>query len=219
MQQRSIPQRHQASVLRNRKLLASVAAVPLISGLMQAPAFALDAYWDTNGATAGAGSIAGIWGTDAFWSPDPNGEAATVAWTPADKAIFSAGNDLIGPYTLSLGATTQDATGGVLVEEGQFVQTDGTINTGTAAFTINVGASWSIDIGTRLNGGGKVVLNGGTLINTNPGNAGSFISALRALEVNGSGTVNYTSSGSGTVTIYTGNMLGTEGTTSNGGSG
>src|SRR5687768_8611032 len=182
MQQRSLSQLNKSTVLRNRKLLASVVAVPLVSGLMQAPAFALDAYWDTNGTTTGAGNNVGVWSVDSFWSPEPNGEAATEPWTPANKAIFSAGSDLVGPYTLSLASTTQDATGGVLVEEGQFVQNDGTINSGTADFTINAGASWTYNSSLRFNSGGKVVLNGGTLIHTNPGNAGSFMNAARALE-------------------------------------
>ena len=76
----------------------------------------------------------------------------------------------------------------------------------------------------RLNSGGTLKLkNGGTLFQMNPGGAGSLISALKNLEIDGTGTVKYELSSGCNCTIYTPDashtILGTGGTTSNGGAG
>lgn len=68
-------------------------------------------YWDINGAAWGAGSDApaGVWGAGAFWSADPNGEAATTAWTPGAAAVFSAGSDAYSTFTVNVsGAQSAD---------------------------------------------------------------------------------------------------------------
>src|SRR5207248_7759162 len=81
-----------------------------------------------------------------------------------------------------------------------------------------------IDSSLRFNAEERIILNGGTLQQTNPSNAGSFISANSYLEIgpNG-GTVDYTTSGTGAVAIYTPTastgIVGTGGTTTNGGAG
>ncbi len=47
---------------------------------------------------------------------------------------------------------------------------------GTGTVTINAGATLDLNAQVRLNDtGGKVVLNGGTLLGTHPGNVGSSI--------------------------------------------
>ncbi len=76
------------------------------------------AYWDANGATAGAGgpTPAGTWGTDNFWSDDAAGEAATLGWVAAGDAVFSAGSDATGVFTVTLDGL-QDA-GTLTFEEG-----------------------------------------------------------------------------------------------------
>lgn len=63
-------------------------------------------YWDTDGATSGAGGATptGTWGTDAFWSPDSNGAATTAAWS-ANHAVFSAGNEATGVFTINVSGT------------------------------------------------------------------------------------------------------------------
>ncbi len=65
----------------------------------------------------------------------------------------------------------------------------------TTASPPNAGATLDINGTQRLNTtGGNVLLNGGTLIETNPGQAGSFIggaAGLKGLEINGSGTIGY----------------------------
>src|SRR5688500_15027228 len=111
MQQRSVPALDTVSASRKRKLLASILAVPLVSGLSLSEARAAEAYWDTNADTAGAGTNPGTWGLDAFWTTDATGSTTpTNAWTADDFAIFSAGDDLTGAYTATLNGT-QAASG------------------------------------------------------------------------------------------------------------
>src|SRR6266700_3979797 len=64
-------------------------------------------YWDTNGASPGSGgpSANGTWATGnsaaaQHWSTDPNGTSASVGWNPNNIAVFSAGTDATGTYTV-----------------------------------------------------------------------------------------------------------------------
>ena len=81
--------------------------LPLIIGLVllcKIDAFgAVLVFWDTDGPTPGAGSATptGTWGVDAFWGKESfDGTVATEAWTAGNLAIFAAGNDAIGAYTV-----------------------------------------------------------------------------------------------------------------------
>ncbi len=62
-------------------------------------------YWDLNGATAGAGgaSPTGTWDTSTSWSASPAGTAATSSWVAGGKAVFAAGSDATGAYTVTVG--------------------------------------------------------------------------------------------------------------------
>lgn len=63
-------------------------------------------YWDINGATAGAGgaSPAGTWNSgSALWSTSPAGSVATAPWVSGRNAVFSAGSDATGSYTVTVG--------------------------------------------------------------------------------------------------------------------
>jgi autotransporter-associated beta strand protein len=63
-------------------------------------------YWDINGATAGAGgtSPAGTWTSGStFWSNSPAGSVATAPWVSGRNAVFSAGSDATGSYTVTVG--------------------------------------------------------------------------------------------------------------------
>lgn len=84
-------------------------------------------HWDANGATAGAGgpTPSGVWGTDAFWSASPAGDAATVGWTADADAVFSAGSDATGAFTVTLSGT--QSAGGVLFEDGVVTLSGGTL--------------------------------------------------------------------------------------------
>src|SRR5882762_4895953 len=76
-------------------------------------------YWDNNAATTGAGgpSPTGTWDTTGTkWTTDATGNSATTTWADGDTAIFSAGTDATGPYTITTSGTR--TVGGLLVEDG-----------------------------------------------------------------------------------------------------
>ena len=179
-------------------------------------------YWDSNDSDSGAGTTpTGTWGTSAFWSSDSLGEAATGGWTAAEAAVFSAGSDASGAWTLSVSGTQSASS--VLVEEGIITLGSGTIDTGASTFTIGngVGSTARINIPTnaRVNNGGKIVLDGGTLFSTNTGNAGSILLAAKGLEITANGgTVGY-DDGNGAnafTTVYQGTITGVGGTSTAG---
>lgn len=81
-------------------------------------------FWDSNGLSAGAGAVpTGTWGTDGFWTADTLGTTATTTWTTGADAVFSAGADALGPFTVTLSGI-QDV-GSVTMEEGAVVLTGG----------------------------------------------------------------------------------------------
>lgn len=75
-------------------------------------------YWDSNGNTAGSGgpTPVGIWGTDAFWGGSSSGVASTAGWTSGNDAVFSAGADATGTFSVTLSGA-QDI-GGLYIQEG-----------------------------------------------------------------------------------------------------
>jgi autotransporter-associated beta strand protein len=72
-------------------------------------------FWDTDGPTPGPGGNAptGTWGVDPAWSPDDHagnaGVQPTVDWPAGQIAVFSAGNDATGDYTIYVKGTQQVA--------------------------------------------------------------------------------------------------------------
>src|SRR5688572_5456137 len=116
--------RHQKSArnLRRLRLLAAVAATPLVSLLTPQGASAATAYWDSNGASPGgsAGTTAtGNWTSSNFWSADPDGNAVTAGWTAGDVAIFSAGTNVTDSSTITL--SSPQTAGGLTIEEGTII--------------------------------------------------------------------------------------------------
>ena len=71
--------------------------------LAAANAFGQTLYWDTNGATDGSGNLGGTWdvGVTSNWSSDSTGLSATSIWADGNAAIFSAGTDGIGAWTVT----------------------------------------------------------------------------------------------------------------------
>ena len=113
---------------RNRVMLASVLAVPAVVAMGQSSAQA-QLYWDANGTTDGASVTPnGTWGIDSFWNDQADGGAAGVigAWTPDAQAIFSAGSDATGAYTVTVDST--QSAGGITIKDGTLTLTGGTIN-------------------------------------------------------------------------------------------
>jgi autotransporter-associated beta strand protein len=67
-------------------------------------------FWDTNGTGAGCGSEAptGTWGVDAFWNTNGAGVGTgTVAWPAGQIAVFCAGDDAVGAYTVHVKGVVQ----------------------------------------------------------------------------------------------------------------
>lgn len=94
-------------------------AAMLGAALLPQPLEAANLYWDINGTTIGAGGAApsGTWdGTATNWSGDSTGNSTTAAWINGSAAVFSAGTEATGSYTITLsGAQTAS---GLTFEEG-----------------------------------------------------------------------------------------------------
>jgi autotransporter-associated beta strand protein len=84
------------------------------------------AYWDRNDSVPGAGvPTGGTWDADdANWSLDPAGTFPTEIWTPGDFAVFSAGGDATGTFTVTLGGT--QSASGITFDEGNVTISGGT---------------------------------------------------------------------------------------------
>jgi len=145
-------------------------------------------------------------------------------WIPGSPAIFSAGSDPLADAFVQI-TGTQSASS-ITIKDGRTRFRVGTADTGSGTVTVNAGATLDINGAQRLNQtAGKVVLNGGMLLQTNPGQAGTFIGSgagLKGLEINGGGLIAY-DDGDGIpdnkVSIFFGVISGTGGTPSNGGAG
>lgn len=150
-------------------------------------------YWDINGSTSGAGNVGGFtdgtWGIDNFWSTDPNGEVATGAWVDGDNAVFSAGSDAVNHFITIDGTQNLNS---LTVEDGLVFLATGTANQGTGDIVVEDGATLRIASRLRINDGGRVILRNGTLWQSNPGFAGSFLGSSTTLEVDGVGTIDRT---------------------------
>ncbi len=169
-------------------------------------------YWDGNGAVAGAGTApAGTWSTNvSLWSADAAGAQLATNWADGNDAVFSAGADATGAYTVTVSGTpkvhdltieegTPTITGGAL----SFVPAAG-INGGAGAVTINsliAGNGFTKnDAGTlSLNAGtanqsntysGALTVNAGTLWVGNSGAAFAAAGAIRGdVQINSGGTL------------------------------
>ena len=184
-------------------------------------------YWDIDGPTPGAGGIApsGTWsGTAANWSPSAAGDAATAAWVSGtgagdgSVAFFSAGSDATGSFTVTVDGTNFGS--GLVVNQGTVnLAGGGVVALGGGTATVRPGATLGLNSLSRVtqSAGGLLTLDGGTLLMSNTGNAGSLWTSSGAgilVSPNG-GTVNYNVGNN--VTIFQGTFLGDGGTTTNGG--
>ncbi len=67
-----------------------------------------DFYFDLNGPDPGSGAEdggvwdGGVWDGSAQWSSDPDGESGVFEWVDGANAVFAAGEDAAGQYTITL---------------------------------------------------------------------------------------------------------------------
>jgi autotransporter-associated beta strand protein len=99
----------------------------------------LGSYWDLNGATAGAGGAgpSGTWDSSSFWSASPAGTAATTSWVSGGKAVFAAGSDATGAYTVTVGGPNDVTVTNTL---------SASSNTGTSSFSVTR-SGWALNSG------------------------------------------------------------------------
>jgi fibronectin-binding autotransporter adhesin len=220
-------------------------AVPLVLAFRLLAAQALNTvYFDVNGTSSNSGVVPSIynWTTDgsgalpAFWNLDPGGVGTGAnPWINGDRAVFAAGSDVTGVHfglDIASGTTASSA----LIKGGLAEIRAGVFDTGTGTLTVGTGAGSTAELqiasASALNSAGKVVLDGGSLTNTNStGTGGSLISASKSIEITANGgTIHYDSQFVGPsptlsypAIIYgptgTAGVFGTGGTTTNGGVG
>lgn len=117
-------------------------------------------YWDSNGATTGAGTTpTGTWGTSAFWSTDQFGTSATAntTTTALSPLTFSAGTDATGTYTVTVNGT-QNAKQ-LLIEEGAPIFSGGTIALGKGGTIFVPSGAGNAAIMSNLSTAGRQTFN------------------------------------------------------------
>jgi autotransporter-associated beta strand protein len=124
-------------------------------------------YWDADGVTAGAGgaSPTGDW-SGQNWTTDPLGLTAGSTWTADSTAVFAAGQEATGAYTVTLDGTQQAAN--ILTSEGAVSLSGGTLALSGSSNLRALGSS-SLTISSALTASqlsviGNVTLQSGTTI-------------------------------------------------------
>ncbi|HEY1921479.1 MAG TPA: autotransporter-associated beta strand repeat-containing protein, partial [Tepidisphaeraceae bacterium] len=124
-------------------------------------------YWDLNGATAGAGGLilSGTWdSTTANFNTSSAGTNAASAWMAGRVAMFAAGSDGGGTYTVTVSGSQSIGgldfqTGSVTLQGGGFaLASDSTITAASGTQTINTPISGAFAI--LKDGAGTVIFGG-----------------------------------------------------------
>ncbi len=196
------------------KRLFQIPGIILLFTSLSIPAFAASSFWDIDGiTTAGAGgaSPAGTWdGVALNWSPDFTGASASGLWTPGDTAIFSAGTDAAGVFTVTVSGTQLAA--GITAEEGTVTLTGGTISFDVlGGGIIDNASSGTLVIGSVVTGGANnqtITKNGSGQLNLTGNNTHTGLTTINAgnVLIGGSGTPLGTTAG-GTVVNSGGSVL------------
>lgn len=171
---------------------------------------AADLYWDINGTNVGAtdspdGIASGSTATGSlFWNTAADGVSATpAAWVAGSRAVFSAGTNANASTGLNSfssiisGNIGASAYGGMLLEEGE-IQFTGTMSqiTGSVVEVMAGATAWQTGVNLTAATGSRftIQLDGPTarLKHSNTGFAGSFVSTLADVNLNGGGTMEYT---------------------------
>tara|TARA_R100000027_G_scaffold2734_8_gene2695 strand:- start:16419 stop:17576 length:1158 start_codon:yes stop_codon:yes gene_type:complete len=109
-------------------------------------------YWDTNGATAGAGNPAdGTWdAATTNWSTDSSGSIATGAYVEGSDVVFSAGSDAA---TANITVSGTQSVSSLSIEEGDVTIGGNNIDDSSGTVTVSVasGASGTINSSMTFN--------------------------------------------------------------------
>ncbi|WP_338289937.1 autotransporter-associated beta strand repeat-containing protein [Luteolibacter sp. LG18] len=165
-------------------------------------AHAANLYWDGNDTTTGAGATpTGTWGSSTFWSTDSTGATATTGWIDGNTAVFSAGTDGTGTYTVTVTGTQSPA--GLTFEEGVV-----TLSGGTVALTSpNVVTTAAATISSAIGGTVGLTKTGAATLTLSGTNTYSGTTAVNA------GTITVTGNQSAANGSWV--LLGSDGTTPN----
>lgn len=127
------------------------------------PAVDNNLYWDANGVVAGSGETpSGTWGVDEFWTSTADGTGTPGAWVVDQPAVFSAGSDAVGAYTITLSGAQSVAQ--VTFEDGLPLLTGGSLLLNSATPQLNV-ATTQATIASDITGTNGIAKAGtGTLI-------------------------------------------------------
>jgi autotransporter-associated beta strand protein len=107
-------------------------------------------YWDIDGATAGAGGPApsGTWaGTN--WNSAADGTGTgTVGWVAGGTAVFAAGSDASGAYTVTVDSTQE--IGGLTFDDGTVTLSGGGALRMTSDTAVSVGPGLTATVATAI---------------------------------------------------------------------
>ncbi len=125
-------------------------------------------YWDTNGSSIGAGSSpSATWNSGSTWNVLSTGSGGTTTWTAGSNAVFSAGTDATGSYTVTLSGSV--SVGNITIEEGAPTFTGGTLalsnstfNVGNSTSTATVNSAITSTTGLTKVGNGTLILGNST---------------------------------------------------------
>lgn len=132
-----------------RTSLLRAALLTATASVFTAPAATL--YWDANGSAAGSGNIGGFWEVGlGNWNANADGTGSTTNFNNGDSAVFSAGTDGVGTYTVTLNNTIKtpliqlEEIGLVTLAGGTIDVTGGTtINTSVLGATTGRSLNWN----------------------------------------------------------------------------
>lgn len=110
-------------------------------------------YWDLNGSAIGAGGTdgdkpIGIWNGDSNWNSDYTGSGSVAPFASGGKAVFSAGGNATGAFTVTVDGTKD--IGGMVFEEGAPTLSGGTALRMTGDTSIDVKSGLTVTIQTPL---------------------------------------------------------------------
>ncbi len=175
--------------------------------------FAGNLYWDINGATAGAGgpSPSGTWDTSSTdWTTSSAGTAVTTTWTDGNTAVFSAGTDATGSYTITLSGT--QTPGAVTFADGAATLSGGTLTLGGGGVvTVNaspvkgiISSVISGSVGLTKVNSGELVLTAANIFSGNLTNQGGTLT-LNNSSAASSGSIVFNPLGANTAVLTSSN--------------